>query len=425
MAPALRNLLLAGLASGLSACLSPAYECPPPGTGDRGTDPATNPYAKPLWRNFGGNPTLDGRSSLAGPETAKHATFFDLGILKPTSECCHGVVLWPLVGADNTVYVLTSDRFLYAVNGRTGTIQWSFEGVAYRTPALGPNGTLYLMNTRDELVALDPAGGDVLWVARPGRTLSSINVAPDGTVVLATYEPMQLQAFDGVTGALKWMRADLIAGEATAIGDDGTIYIPNATRLYAVDGATGTLKWSTGGDDDLFGSNSSPAVADGRLYVAGRTPVWPDEDLEVLVHAFDAQTGALLWSTPVDSELLGTPAVGPDGTLYFGTFDGLYALDGKTGAVKWTIMRMLTTNRLSFAVGANGVLYVTDRSGTIYGLDGQTGEVKWRVGAHGQAGPAIGAGGTLYVGGVGGIYAIPPEASMLSGGGPLPEGPFY
>jgi outer membrane protein assembly factor BamB len=46
-----------------------------------------------------------------------------------------------------------------------------------------------------------------------------------------------------------------------------------------------------------------------------------------------AATGALLWEFDTESGAwAGRPAIGPDGTVYVGSYDYcVYALDGKTG----------------------------------------------------------------------------------------------
>lgn len=53
------------------------------------------------------------------------------------------------------------------------------------------------------------------------------------------------------------------------------------------------------------------------------------------VYAFDAQTGAQLWSTATGDRVLSSPVVG-NSAVYVGSGDhNLYALDIKTGAIRW------------------------------------------------------------------------------------------
>jgi len=48
------------------------------------------------------------------------------------------------------------------------------------------------------------------------------------------------------------------------------------------------------------------------------------------------KAGTLLWEFKTGSEVLSSPAIGLDGTVYVGSQDKkVYALDGKSGAKQW------------------------------------------------------------------------------------------
>jgi outer membrane protein assembly factor BamB len=76
--------------------------------------------------------------------------------------------------------------------------------------------------------------------------------------------------------------------------------------------------------------NASPVVIG-----AGGDVVYAGTDTGV-VTAFDAASGGVLWSTPVDGAVVHEPALA-DGVLYVGTADGtLEALDAATGGPLWS-----------------------------------------------------------------------------------------
>jgi outer membrane protein assembly factor BamB len=117
-----------------------------------------------------------------------------------------------------------------------------------------------------------------------------------------------------------------------------------------------------------------------------------------------AQPGQTLWEFEVDTlcdmcGIRGCPALGTDGTLYFGTeftcTCTFYALDGATGQKRWA----LATDGmgLSPAVGTDGTVYAGD---LLRALDGATGATRWSVWGSlawgGNADPAIAADGTVY-----------------------------
>jgi outer membrane protein assembly factor BamB len=105
---------------------------------------------------------------------------------------------------------------------------------------------------------------------------------------------------------------------------------------------------------------------------------------------------------------IGPPAIGADGTLYFGVDPGsVYALDGATGAVKWIYNAPpINMSRYYFdsspAIGVDGTVFMGSSDGDLYALDGTTGILKWMfssgnsVSSSGLASPAIGPDGTVY-----------------------------
>ena len=62
----------------------------------------------------------------------------------------------------------------------------------------------------------------------------------------------------------------------------------------------------------------------------------------------------LLWETIMGATLWSSPAIGADGTVYVGSFEGkVLALDGKTGAKKWEFLAGELV-KSSPAIGTNG-----------------------------------------------------------------------
>ncbi|AKH98222.1 outer membrane protein assembly factor BamB family protein [Halanaeroarchaeum sulfurireducens] len=173
-------------------------------------------------------------------------------------------------------------------------------------------------------------------------------------------------------------------------------------RGYA-DGALPTdglgVRWRTDLDlppTDTGGlSASAPTVGDGAVFVAD----------ERRVHALSVGTGEIAWrSDPLpptgqdtidESEARTTsPAVGPTGTVYVGTTDGLVALDGADGSVRWRVDDLID-------VASPAVL-----DGTVYALGaeslvavGTDGTERWRRSARRQRGvtpPAVGGDRLVY-----------------------------
>jgi len=89
-----------------------------------------------------------------------------------------------------------------------------------------------------------------------------------------------------------------------------------------------------------------------------------------------------------------SPAQGPDGTLYIGHADGLYAVDPAKHQVKWAYGSASVVS--SPAVGADGTVYFGAMDGYLYAV--KNGVLVWQVKTKGQvnSSPAIGVDGTVY-----------------------------
>ncbi len=136
-------------------------------------------------------------------------------------------------------------------------------------------------------------------------------------------------------------------------------------------------------------NTSSPVEANGVIYVAA---------VDQHVRAFDANTGALLWSAPTGGENATTPAVGAGAMVYVNSQDGkLYAFGQKSGQQNW-VAASGGTWRSSPTV-ADGMVYVGSNNDNVYAFNAQTGALQWTAHTKGPVdnAPAV-AGGLVYVG---------------------------
>jgi outer membrane protein assembly factor BamB len=149
--------------------------------------------------------------------------------------------------------------------------------------------------------------------------------------------------------------------------------------------------------------NSSPAIGpDGTIYVgAGQT-----------LYALNAN-GTQRWQHKVKGPIFSSPAVGPNGQVFFGSLDHrVYGLNEK-GTV---VLSYLTGGpvRSSPALEADGTLYIGSDDGNLHAL-ASSGKKKWAFGTGGfvRSSPAIGADGTIYVGSWDNrLYAVNPDGTL-------------
>ena len=93
---------------------------------------------------------------------------------------------------------------------------------------------------------------------------------------------------------------------ATPAVDADTVYVPDwAGNLYAVDRATGAVKWTASiplaSGAFLDKARATPAVTDDKVIVGTQGGVLFGGGPGAKVLAFNKFTGALVWSTQVDS----------------------------------------------------------------------------------------------------------------------------
>lgn len=130
------------------------------------------------------------------------------------------------------------------------------------------------------------------------------------------------------------------------------------------------------------------------------------------VSAFDQPAGTKLWEFYTGHPIQSSPALGADGTVYFGADNGkLYAFDSQ-GNGKWEFP---TGDALvaSPALAADGTIVIGSLDGQCYAV-GTDGVEKWRFRANGKlvSSPAIGLDGAIHFGSMRNtLYALNPDGT--------------
>ena len=257
----------------------------------------------------------------------------------------------PAIGPDKTIYVPGSDQNLYAINPN-GTLKWEFPiGTGPTTsPAIGADGTIYLGASNFRLYAVRPNGTKKWDFLANNRIHSSPAIGSDGTIYFGSFD-RRLYAVNPA-GTQKW---SYLTGHeihtSPAIDSNGTIVVSSYDdKVYAIN-PNGTLKWSQGPG----GGDCSPTIGpDGSVYI-GRG---------YNITAF-TPAGVLAWSFPTGDRVLSSPAITADGKLYFGSFDGKFYALGTNGAKLWESPAGSPIGASSPAIGPDGTIYVGTSGGSL------------------------------------------------------------
>ena len=221
-------------------------------------------------------------------------------------------------------------------------------------------------------------------------------------------------------------------------------------HMYCVNALTGAVIWQSStslgwpSDTRRFGASPALSADETVLYCGSGGEVW-DPPYDQRFYACNALTGQLLWMYEAshddrqerpdlqalpDSETAGCgfwpdPAVGPDGTIYAGNFNGILYAFNHDGTIKWQYETYwydeATGDRRpsSFSIwheiwGAPAlnhdasVVYIAGNDWFVHAIDTATGQMLWKyeccfnceattTTAEIYTNPAVGPDGTIYV----------------------------
>jgi outer membrane protein assembly factor BamB len=301
--------------------------------------------------------------------------------------------------AEGTIYVGSTDRYLYAIDATTGAQRWKFPtGARVASSPAVANGLVYVESYDGNFYAVDAASGKEKWRFATGGEhrfsaphlhgmLPLKEVMPDpfdfylsspaiasGNVYFGSGDG-NVYALDAASGALKWKFMTGNVVHSSPAVSDGTLYVGSWDHfLYALDAATGKLRWKfeTGADNAIHnqeGIQSSPAVAGGVVYFGCRDSKF---------YAVDAKTGKESWHYDnKGSWVINTPGV-RNGVVYWGTSDTgkFHASDAKTGVDRFGVdfnhWPMFSSPAL-----VGDVAYIGSHNGSFYAIDIAKGAVLW------------------------------------------------
>jgi len=206
------------------------------------------------------------------------------------------------------------------------------------------------------------------------------------------------------TGTLLWrVQAGTNAGGA-AIGLDGTVYQGTTNSTLIAINPDGTVKWTVHVPRAV---GSTPALTlDGKV-------VFVPEDGNVYAVNLDGTPAWHFLTGDTFPSPSGSPAIGPDGTVYTGIDETFYALN-QDGSLKWSYSPGGLIGGPP-ALSRTGRIYVPIDD-DLFALD-LAGAFLWRYDVQSPYGlssaPAVAPDGTIYANSVGNtLFALHPDGSL-------------
>lgn len=274
--------------------------------------------------------------------------------------------------SEDKVFATSIAGWLYAFDRLTGELVWEAEldrsRERWEVAATTFSDGMVFVGAASYVGAYDGASGKKIWSTTHARSdwwpsCYVIPVVSDGRLILMTRAGGY--AYAAKTGEQLWKLAGDFHGCAVA---GGVIYTIQNGVPVAVDLSTGEVKWT--GKDKVGDTASSPAVSGDRMVVG---------TADGRVCAYSIKDGGLLWSYQTGkalsslqpykrdiSDVNSSPAIA-DGVVYVGSSDGyLYALTLADG-------KKICSYNLGSPVAStpliDGQLYVAAYDGNLYAFE--------------------------------------------------------
>ncbi len=348
---------------------------------------------------------------LAGPGSLSRSWRADAG-----SGSDNAVITSQPVVVDGTVFTLDAEGRLSAFAADSGARRWQVSlvpegedaGDSFGGGIAADGGRLFAATGYGEVLAVDPASGEIIWRQFFGAPFRAAPAAAGGLVVAVTRDNRAF-GLDAGDGSPRWRQqggpagAGLLGGASPAIIGDLVILPFASGELMAVAANTGRGLWSailTSGRRGLARSEiidiSGDPVAVGPFVLAA------NQAGRML--AVDARSGQRAWTRSIGSQGPIWPA--EDTVFLVSDNTVLMRVSARDGSVLWSKQLPAFEDpddrddpiAYSGPVLAGGRLLVTDSRGNLLAFDGRTGEEVERVDLDrgSLTGPVV-AGGSVYV----------------------------
>lgn len=287
-------------------------------------------------------------------------------------------ISWPTYGYDRTRTHVAPPNYRHRPPFH---VLWTKKAKHYiEFPPAVAYGRVYLQQLQGRFSALNARTGKVLWRRRWQGVCSAASPTVASNVVYEVYVSRPctygnrggagfVVAWNARTGKRLWRWPIPGGSESSPLVVNRTLYFGAwDRRLWAIDvrrPSRPRLKWRFDSGEEL---NSSPAYWRGTIYIGG---------MGGGMFAVDARTGRLRWRASGSGEgFYATPAVAYGRVYASNVNGGVYAYGAKTGNLQWS------QSAGSYAYAApvvwNRTVYVGTYDGNMSAFDAATGDLKWR-----------------------------------------------
>ena len=218
----------------------------------------------------------------------------------------------PPIVTEDAVFVGDLANKFHKLNKTTGAELWTFAGAKgwFIGQAVVSGDTVYVSSSDRYIYAIDSINGTLKWKYETGHQNWSQPIVVSDEIIVASLDH-SVYALD-MTGSLLWQTElnGAIVGSPTTDENNEKVYVSTIGQaFYALEAKTGNVTWQFDTKSSLW---STPLLAEGALLIC---------DEAGTIYSVDPNTGKALWTTEVGGKVMsGLLAI--DGGFIVVTEDG-------------------------------------------------------------------------------------------------------
>lgn len=238
---------------------------------------------------------------------------------------------------DEALYVVTARGTFFAIEARTGLVRWADKVTepAYRiyrpthmrqADGAGP----VIVTTTSETRVYDRFSGDLLQRFKLPFPPGGTTVGHDGLLFMGSLDgrfySFQLDRRYAVEPIKRWTvsAAGSVTADPVLFDQDSLLFASEGGKVFACRGVNKGLLWSQSVGGSVLGN---PVVDETGAYVA---------TMDRALYKLNRTTGRIIWRRRMQEPLREGPVVISHTVYQFSPNDGLCAFDADTGADLWT-----------------------------------------------------------------------------------------
>ena len=238
------------------------------------------------------------------------------------------------ISHNNTVFVITHDNQLFALNNNNGEILWSHRGILETASVLSSNsvaidaGLVFVPYSSGEIYAIRTLNGSVVWTDSLSRTgsstsLSEINsitarpVADNGRLISISHAG-RMVSVDIATGERLWT-LDISGTETPWVSGDWVFTLSTNSELIGISRSAGNIKWVTQLEQYLDEDEREGVIRwSGPILVSDKLLIISSHGVAAWV---SPQTGEIIETTKIPGSFFIAPII-VDEVIYLLNDDG-------------------------------------------------------------------------------------------------------